>query len=324
MINNFFNHYFNINKMKICHLLIFLLLIGIVTISCKKNNDKTQQPCPGGCGVLDFNLIDYQPAWSPDGKHIAFYHIDKVLAKNGIWLITQDGKENRLWHSGIGAENPCWSPDGQWIVFSQGAQIWKKKLNGDSLTRITNEGRNFFPAWSPNGKLIANHRSYFSPEPQSVQGIWIMDIHGNNKEQVFSGNCGFPFWNHLNNILFIRGVTNSKGEVIGDSLKSYLFVNKNIANIFFMSGDNTYPQYSAINNKICYTSQPVNGLPQIWVIKADGTSQKQMTQIGGYTSDWSPNESQIVFTDSRALNGRLWLMNADGSNKQQLSFDKNF
>lgn len=55
-------------------------------------------------------------------------------------------------------------------------------------------------------------------------------------------------------------------------------------------------------------------------MKADGTDLKQLTNTQGYSCDWSPDGSKIVYTDSRAVNGRLWIMNADGSNKDQLTF----
>lgn len=58
-------------------------------------------------------------------------------------------------------------------------------------------------------------------------------------------------------------------------------------------------------HKILYTSQPQNGYPQIWTMNADGTIQQQLTQTGGYTSDWSPDGKSVVYTDSRAVNGRL-------------------
>ncbi|MFC5282453.1 TolB family protein [Pedobacter alpinus] len=303
--------------------LLFSLLI-VIAIGCKKKSkDQSQEPCVGGCSSADFNLIDYQASWSPDGKYIAYFHIDEAANKSGIYLITPDGKENKLWHTGLSSETPSWSPDGQWITFSQGAQIWKKKLDGDSLTQITNVGRNFSPSWSPNGKWISNHRSYSYPEPESVQGIWVMNIHGDDKEQIFAGNSGYPTWNYLNDIIFVRGVTTSTGEVIGDSLKSFMFINKRIINLFFIAGDNSFAKYSK-NNKISFTSQPVKGLPQIWVMDADGKNKKQVTQTGGYSSDWSLDGNKIVFTDSRATNGRLWIMNADGSNKQQLTFKENF
>ncbi|WP_304063018.1 TolB family protein [Pedobacter glucosidilyticus] len=308
--------------MKNKYLIIVFLIVGITTLSCKKTkNSNAEEPCPGFCKNFDFGLIDYQPAWSPDGKYIAYYHIDKEIAKNGIWLITPDGKESRLWHSGLGAETPTWSPDGQWIAFSQGEQIWKKKLNGDSLIRITNEGRNFFPAWSPDGKWIAYDSNIENPNNWNF--LWKVSLLDYTKIRIaydlLNGEIRKPYWGVDNKIYHTRYIVgNYYSEIF--SIEADGSNSKRLTN---NSALDNYPKYS-VNNKISYTSQPVNSAPQIWTMNADGSNQKQLTQTGGYTSDWSPDGSKIVFTDSRAVNGRLWLMNADGSNKQQLSFAENF
>ncbi|WP_026905146.1 TolB family protein [Pedobacter glucosidilyticus] len=306
--------------MKNKHLIIVFLLVGITTLSCKKNkNSNAEEPCPGFCKDFDFGLIDYQPEWSPDGKYIAYYHIDKEITKNGIWLITPDGKENRLWHSGVGAETPTWSPDGQWIAFSQGAQIWKKKLNGDSLTRITNEGRNFFPAWSPDGKWIAYDNTDCGnsafPAPANSCGILLTNFL--EKKLIVSGRI--PSW--INSYSFIY---------IGLFYNIYKYNLKDFSKVQ-LTTTNTKDKFTTVyslkystKNYIALTSQVNGDVPQIWIMNDDGSNLKQLTQTGGYTSDWSPDGSKIVFTDSRAVNGRLWLMNADGSDKQQLSFENKF
>lgn len=186
------------------HFLLIICLFGVLFGSCKKNtNSEKQQPCVGGCGVADFSLIDYQSAWSPDGKYIAYYHIDKEISKNGIYLITPDGSENRLWHRGVGAETPTWSPDGQWIAFSEGAQIWKKKLNGDSLIQITNAGRNFFPAWSPDGKWIAYDSDYESST--GLKFIWRVSLTTYAKIRIayepLKGEIRMPYWGGIKFII---------------------------------------------------------------------------------------------------------------------------
>lgn len=307
------------------HFLLFICLLGLLLGSCRKNtSSEKQQPCPGWCGVPDFSILDYQPAWSPSGKHIAYYHIDKEISKNGIYLIKPDGSENRLWHRGVGAETPTWSPDGQWIAFSEGAQIWKKKLNGDSLIQITNSGRNFFPAWSPDGKWIAYGQSICNVS--NACGLWIVAIDG--EKTTFLINYGnFPAWDPKNmEILYQTRLVQSNGHVLGDSLWSYNLGSGLKKPLTILTGNNysnNYFKYS-IDNKIAFTSQPQNGSPQIWVMHADGTNQKQLTQTGGYTADWSPDGNKIVYTDSRAVNGRLWIMDAYGTDKHQLTFKENF
>jgi len=60
------------------------------------------------------------------------------------------------------------------------------------------------------------------------------------------------------------------------------------------------------------------------IFNSDGSGLKQLTDTRGYTCDWSPDGKQIVYTDSRAENGRLWIMDVDGSNKKQLTFEYYF
>lgn len=57
----------------------------------------------------------YAPAWSPDGRRLAF-----VVARVGdaqIYAMNADGKElRRLTPAGTHLL-PAWSPDGRWIAF---------------------------------------------------------------------------------------------------------------------------------------------------------------------------------------------------------------
>ena len=57
------------------------------------------------------------------------------------------------------------------------------------------------------------------------------------------------------------------------------------------------------------------------IMNSDGTNQKQLTVTQGYSCDWSPDGEWIVYTDSRAVNGMLWIMRKDCRNKHQITFD---
>lgn len=162
---------------------IFIYFISILFfLSCNHKKADVTEPCYN-CPI-DFRATDYEPAWSPDNRYIAYVHGDSLIEKTGIYIVTLDGKETYLWHASANIYGPTWSPDGQWITFSDGGQIWKKKLNGDSLTQLTYQGRNFSPAWSPDGSMIAYRRSYSYPEEFSVQGIWIIKIDEDTIQQV--------------------------------------------------------------------------------------------------------------------------------------------
>lgn len=81
-----------------------------------------------------------QPAWSPDGKQLAF--IRSADGKPQIFLLSLDGGEAlQLTHFKYGASFPQWSPDGKKILFSSNINL--KDMLKDSLLNPPKE----IPKW---------------------------------------------------------------------------------------------------------------------------------------------------------------------------------
>jgi dipeptidyl aminopeptidase/acylaminoacyl peptidase len=81
-----------------------------------------------------------QPAWSPDGKQLAFVRV--VDTKPQVFILSMDGGEPfQLTNYIQGASNPKWSPDGKRIVFSSGISL--QELLKDSILNPTHA----VPAW---------------------------------------------------------------------------------------------------------------------------------------------------------------------------------
>jgi TolB protein len=288
----------------------------ILAILCGCNKE---YPCID-CEPVAFRVIDSEPAWSPDGQWIAFYHGDSVKGKSGIYLLSPDGENIRKWHYGI-PETPAWSPDSKWIAFSENAQIWKKKFDGDSLTQLTFEGRNFFPTWSPDGKWIAFDG--WIPKEIKFYGIFKMD--NNGKEKVLfryddnEGDMRMPTWADNSTIFYVR----YSPKFYSTEIFSMDSNGENELRLTFNDADDLYPKFS--NNKLAFLSKKRdNPQPRIWKMNTDGSNQIQLTNTQTSSCDWSPDGNYIVYTDGRAENGRLWIMNADGSNKRQLTFEHQF
>jgi Tol biopolymer transport system component len=106
----------------------------------------------GGC------QWDWFPAWSLDGKRLAFTRI--CGSSSAVYVVNSNGTGlHRVTPAGLNAEWPSWSPDGQRVAFAggsmDGAEIYVINTNGTMLRRLThNRVADATPAWSPHGRNI--------------------------------------------------------------------------------------------------------------------------------------------------------------------------
>src|SRR5262245_37669814 len=121
------------------------------------------------------------PAWSPDGRWVAFEGGPSVYARQRIYVVRPDGSGRR---NLIDGADPTWSPDGERIAFVRGGRargIWKIGADGCRPVRLH---PGWAPAWSSDGRRIAfNSRACSKCQPQ----VYVMDANGDNARQVTTG-----------------------------------------------------------------------------------------------------------------------------------------
>jgi hypothetical protein len=106
------------------------------------------------------------PAWSPDGRFLAF------VRGTSVYTARADGRGARriLRH----AEDPAFSAGGDQIAFVRGRSLWVSKVDGTGAVRLFKAARHWSvatPAWSPGDSLIAFNyvKAVQAPDPTFAQ-----------------------------------------------------------------------------------------------------------------------------------------------------------
>ena len=192
------------------------------------------------------------PAWSPDGRWIAYF--TDASGDYEIALTQSDGKgETRVLTSGGGPFKTWmgWSPDSKWIVYmDKSAAKFMVDVESGATTELDREPFGFFgqgsrPSWSHDSKWMTWSRT---KDDAPVTAVFVYELATATKTQLTSGYFGDA------NPVFDRQ---------GDWL-------------FYTTGLNYSPTYSSIDSTFIYEdSQVLMALPlrkdvkSPWLLESD-------------------------------------------------------
>jgi tricorn protease len=127
----------------------------IVTVPAEKGDPRNLTNTPG--------VHERSPAWSPDGKSIAYFSDEGGEYQLHVRAATGKGKAKSYALSGAGFyEAPVWSPDNKKVAFIDNSMsLFWIDLDSGTVKKIASEPqygpaalRSLRPAWSPDSKWI--------------------------------------------------------------------------------------------------------------------------------------------------------------------------
>jgi len=178
----------------------------VVAYSCKERKNVWYAVCvmnTDGSGKkrLTTGLTTTDPAWSPDGRQIAFTRNEDVgefttFTDDDVFAMDAHGDNVRQLTrevNGSSSSQPAWSPDGRTIMYVRGPSIASAVVSSTPLAfgelrsmnaaggegrRLTRGEPDAAPAWSPDGREIVFVRGHDLNKPSGDMDLFVVGAAG--------------------------------------------------------------------------------------------------------------------------------------------------
>jgi serine/threonine protein kinase len=286
---------------------------------------------------------DTSPAWSPDGRWIAF--VRRLSPRNfGIYLISPLGGQERqvteiTGRDGLdGLSRAAWTPDSTRLVFSDKdpktdrSRLWLLSIDSLQRTALTSPPAAFdgdrSPSVSPDGRTVV-----FVREGEIFGDLFVQQLAadysaaGEARQLTFDNRFIVdPVWTRDGaEILFA-----SSEAMSWSGLRIWRVPASGIAkpSLVPLIVEGSYsPAFSADGRRLAFTRYQND--QNIWRIDRDSLTSpwqppKKFSEISSTRDDGfptiSPDGSRIAFVSNRAGGFDVWVSHRDGSNARQRTF----
>ena len=233
-----------------------------------------------------------EPAWSADGRTIAWVHDGPRGWEWDIRLTTLSGRTSTLRtcsdQACVSPPGLAWSPNDRQLAFFVGrwstGEIWTIRRNGSGLRRVSREASSCCLAWVTRSHLPGR----VTPAPRHME------------KPHFSGTIAYD--------------TTLPGHDDRSRLEFLSLATGRLTRMPWSTSAIDQPTWSPDGSRLAFMRDSAGNRTDLWIVNRDGSNLRQVTHVGEYGEAkylaWSPDGRDIAFVTG---GGGIELIRPDGT-----------